>query len=401
MRKKDFPFFKNNPKLSYLDNAATTQKPLAVIDAERNYYLRSNANIKRGSYDLAERATAAYEGARSCVAEFLGADNDELAFFSGTTEALNAVSVMIRRRIKKGDEILLSGMEHHSNFLPWKALAEERGGKIKIIFPSSPTMEFRPEDFVNNISAKTKVIAFSGASNFTGFKWREKDIRAVALAARKAGAYSVLDGAQYIQHNQTNFKKMGVDFLAFSGHKIYAPMGTGGLLVRKEIRDELTPQKYGGEMVKSVRVGRIIYEDYPHILEAGTPNVGGAVALGAAVKYLKKIGIEKIAVEEEKLTDYLLSKIGSLKEVDYYGPKSPKERAPLLAFNIKGLHAHDVGYFLNKNKIAVRVGEHCAGPAHERLGIPASIRASLSFYNSKEEIDRLADAIEEIIAKNK
>lgn len=399
MRKKDFPFFKNNPKLSYLDSAATTQKPLAVIDAERNYYLKNNANIKRGSYDLAERATAAYEGSRSCIAEFLGADSDELAFFSGTTEALNAASTMIRRQIKKGDEILLSGMEHHSNFLPWKALAEERGAKIKIIFPTSPTSEFRPEDFTNNISAKTKVVAFSGASNFTGFKWEERNIKKIALAARKAGVYSVLDGAQYIQHNQTNFKKMGVDFLAFSGHKIYAPMGTGGLLVRKEIRDELTPPKYGGEMVKSVKIGGIIYEDYPHVIEAGTPNVGGAIALAAAVKYLKKIGLEKIAAEEARLTDYLLSKIGSLKEVDCYGPKSPENRAPLLAFNIKGLHAHDVGYFLNKKKVAVRVGEHCAGPAHERLGIPASIRASLSFYNSKEEIDRLADAVLEIITK--
>lgn len=393
MRKKDFPFFENNPGLAYLDNAATTQKPLEVINAERDYYLKNNVNIKRGSYALAEKTTAAYEAARGAIAGFLDAEAEELAFFSGTTEAINAVATMLRGRVGRGDRIIVGGTEHHSNFLPWKVLAEERGAKLEVIFPAAADLSFRPADFTAAIDRKTKIVAFAGTSNFTGFKWPEKDVRTIALAARKAGAYSVLDGAQYIQHGQISFKKLGVDFLAFSGHKIYAPMGAGGLLQRKESRDGLTPPKYGGEMVKQVRLGKIVLEDHPHILEAGTPNVGGAIALHKAIAYLQKIGVKKIAATETDLTEHLLKRLREIEGIEIYGPRSADKRAPLVAFNLKGLHAHDVGYFLNKNKIAVRVGEHCAGPAHEKLGIPASVRASLAFYNTKEEIDRLAEAL--------
>lgn len=396
--KKDFPFFKNNKGLTYLDSAATSQKPLSVINAESGFYLNHNSNIKRGSYDLAEKATDMFEISRHMVASFIGAKPSEVVFNSGSTEGLNAVAGILKNLLKPGDEIIVSGMEHHSNLLPWLELARSKNIKIKYVFPDDSDLVFVASDFLNAVTDKTRAIIFAGASNFTGNKINVAEIKKITDFAEQKDIFTVFDASQYVQHEVTDFKKLNVDFLAFSGHKVYAPMGIGVLAIKQEKHSQIAPVKFGGEMVKRVRMKDIIYEDFPYILEGGTPNVAGAVALAAATEYLKANDFKKIIKYESELLEYFLSAVKNIKGISIYGSKDIKNKIPLASLNIPGIHAHDVGYFLNQKNIAVRVGEHCVGLAHEYLCIPSSVRISLSMYNSKEDIDKLIKALGQLMS---
>lgn len=398
--KKDFPFFERNKKLIYFDNAATAQKPREVLRAIKDFYEGYNANTRRGSYRLAEKATDRFEDARKMVADFLAVEASEIAFTSGTTESINLIVNSLKNQIKKGDEIICLGTEHHSNLLPFRALAEDKGARLKLIFPKNKDLIWEIKDISDNISPKTKLIALAAASNFSGFAFSKSELKEIVRVAKEVGAVTIADGTQIVEHQKINLKEIGVDAFAFSGHKIYGPTGIGVLYVSKNLRSLIKPSKYGGEMVKSVTARNAVYEDFPWIFEAGTPNIEGAIGLAAAIKYIEKIGPVNIERIEKALTKKLLEELAEIPQVEIYGPKSYKNRAPLVSFNIIGLHPHDVGYFLDQKNIAVRTGQHCAGPAHEHLNIPASVRASLAFYNSREEITKFISIIKQLIKKS-
>ncbi len=400
--RRDFPILTKKIKgrpLIYFDNAATTQKPQKVIDALSFFYQNHNANIHRGIHALAEEATEDYENARKKVARFIGAKSEkEVIFVRNTTEALNLVAYTWGRlNIARGDEIMTTVMEHHSNFLPWRQLAFENGAVLKVLDVDEEGKLPEGHSLKNQVSRKTKLVALTQASNVLG---TINPIREISSLIHNSNLKPLLvvDGAQAIPHLPIDTAELGADLYAFSAHKMFGPLGIGILWGKEEVLESLPPFLFGGGMIKSVTLENVGFADLPDRLEAGTPAVADAVGLGAAVDYLSEIGMAEIKSYEERLTGLLLAELKRIPEVKVFGPDNTGQRVPAVSFTVGGIHPHDVAQFLNdKYGVAVRAGQHCAGPLHERLGINATVRTSLAFYNTEEEVETFIKGIKELI----
>ncbi len=389
-RKADFPLLAANPGLHYLDSAATSQKPRVVLDAMRDYYERDNANPHRGAYDLSARATERYHAARARVARFLGvADADCLIFTRGTTEALNLVATAWgTANVRSGDEIIVTGLEHHANFVPWQQLAIARGARF-LVCPLTADHHVDLAALRRLVSARTKVVAFSHVSNALG---TVNPVREIAAIAHSAGAISVCDGAQAAPHMRVDFDALGSDFYAFSGHKMCGPMGIGGLIGRRTILESMSPYQFGGDMIEFVRDDHSTWNTLPHKFEAGTPNVGDAVGLAAACEYLDAIGMDDVLAHERALVRIATERLQEIEGLRVYGPK-PAERSGVVSFTVAGIHPHDLATILDQDGVCIRAGHHCAQPLMRRLGLPATARASFYLYNDEHDVDALARAI--------
>ncbi len=392
--RKDFPILKvkvHGKPLVYLDNAATSQKPKQVINAIKDYYENYNANIHRSIHKLGEQATLAFEDAHKKVASFINAHFEEIIFTKGTTESLNLLAYSLGNELKKGDEIILTQMEHHSNLVPWQQLAKKNGIKVNYAEIDNKG-NLNLNHFEKLINKKTKIVSITHVSNVLGTINDIKKIR--NIVKEKSNAFFIVDAAQSVPHMPVDVKKIDCDFLAFSGHKMLAPTGIGVLYGKKELLEKMQPFLYGGDMIKEVTFKDTKFNDLPWKFEAGTPNIAQAIGLGIAVDYLKKTGMQKIMKHGMELADYCLKRLSQIDEVEIYGPK---ERAALVSFNIKNVHAHDTAAILDGEGIAVRAGHHCAMPLAKILKIDASVRASFYLYNTKEEIDKLIDGIHKVI----
>ncbi len=392
--RRDFPILErmvHGRPLVYLDNAATTQKPGAVLAAEADVYRRYNANVHRAIHTLGEEATAAFEGARARVASFIGAaDPRGVIFVRNATEALNLVALAWGRpRLAAGDEILLTPMEHHSNLVPWQMLASHTGARLRFI-PLTAQGELDLEAMTGQglLGQRTRIVAFTQASNVLG---TITPARQICQLARNVGAVSVVDAAQSVPHLRVDVADLGCDFLAFSGHKMYGPLGIGVLWGRPELLRETEPILGGGEMILRVELERSTWNEIPHRFEAGTPNVAGAVGLAAACAYLDGLGRERVAQHEAELTRRALNGLAEIPGVTVWGPPPP--RGPLAAFSVEDIHPHDLAQYLDQEGIAVRAGHHCAQPLMRHLGVAATARASWGVYNSAAEVDALCAGI--------
>ena len=393
--RKQFPILHQNingKPLIYLDNAATSQKPLAVIDAIDDYYERYNSNIHRGAHHLAQLATEAYENARKTVAQHINAEDREINFVRGTTEAVNLVaSTYGRKFVAAGDEIIISGLEHHSNIVPWQMLCEEKGAVLKVI-PVNEAGEIDFDAYLKLLSAKTKIVSIAYISNALG---TINPVKQVIAAAHKAGAVVFIDGAQALPHKKVDVKELDCDFLGFSGHKVFASTGIGILYGKAALLEQMPPYMGGGEMIKTVTFEKTTYNELPYKFEAGTPHIEGGIALGAAIGYINSIGLERIESYEHQLLEYGTQKLLEIDELRIVGTAANK--SSVLSFLIKGIHPYDLGVLLNQQGIAVRTGHHCCQPLMDRFGIEGTCRASLAFYNTHSEIDALAKAIKKAV----
>ncbi|MCS7136495.1 MAG: cysteine desulfurase [Nitrososphaerota archaeon] len=395
--RKDFPILKRLVKgkpFVYLDSAATTQKPVQVIEAIKNYYETLNANVHRGIYSIAEEATVAYEKAREKVARFINARSPrEIIFTKNTTEAINLVMYSWgQSNVREGDVLLTTEMEHHSNLLPWQILSKSKRASLKLIgFDEEGFLKIEELDKYKNESVK--LFAFTFASNVLG---TINPVRELVKHAKDMGAITVVDAAQAVPHMPVDVQQLDCDFMAFSGHKMLGPMGIGVLYGKEELLEEMEPFMVGGEMVKSVDPISSEWDEIPWKFEAGTPNVEGAIGLAAAVDYLQQIGMHIVRRHEVKLTEYALDVLVCIDGITYYGPRSPEKRCGIVSFNLKGVHPHDVAMFLDNEGIAIRAGHHCAMLLHSKLGIIASARASFYIYNIPSEIDLLTSSLEKI-----
>lgn len=394
--KADFPIFAKYKDLIYLDNAATSQKPQAVIDRISKFYSHENANVHRGIYQLSEQASEAYDLARKKVADFVGAKSSkEIIFTKGTTDSLNLVAQSFAlENLKTGDEILLADFEHHSNFLPWKDISKKLGLVIKVL-NSDQNGYISQQEWQNKLSKKTKLVTIAHASNVLG---TINDVKKIAKMVHSVGALISVDGAQAVPHIPVNVQDMNCDFYAFSGHKMLGPMGMGVLYVKEQILAQMSPQKFGGGMIESVSLDKTVYASYPEKFEAGTPDVAGAVGLATAIDYLSKIGLENIREHEIELNDFLLKELAKIDKVKILGEAPATKRTGLVSFYIDGIHAHDLGDFLAKRNIALRTGFHCAMPLHQSRGCGATLRASYYLYNTKADLQTLLVNLKEAIA---
>ncbi|GHT22216.1 cysteine desulfurase [Bacteroidia bacterium] len=389
----DFPILSQRvygKPLVYMDNGATTQKPQAVLDTLVRMYSEQNANIHRGVHFLSEQATEAYESARRTVCDYLNAPlSQEIIFTSGVTAAINLVAFSYGERyIKSGDEIIVSQMEHHSNIVPWQMMCKRKGAVLKII-PISDSGELLMDEYQKLLSPKTRLVAVAHVSNTLGTVNPVKDI---IRLAHEAGAHVLLDGAQSVQHILIDVQEMGCDFFAFSGHKLYGPTGIGVLYGRKELLDELPPWQGGGDMVDCVRFERTTYNELPFKFEAGTANYIDAVGLESAIRYIHSLGLDYIAARERDLTQYALSALQEIGDIRIYG--MAKDRIGTFSFLLNGIHPYDTGMILDKMGIAVRTGTHCTQPLMQRFGIEGTVRASLCFYNTREEVAQLCEGLQ-------
>jgi cysteine desulfurase / selenocysteine lyase len=392
--RKDFPILSREVRpgvpLVYLDSTATSQKPSQVIDAVGNFYRLSNANIHRGIHTLAEEATEKYELARITIAKFLNVGSPrQIIFTRNTTEAINLVAhAWGRANLKSGDVIILTEMEHHSNLVPWYMLAEERRLQLEFI-PVTPDGLLDLDEYQRLLSLQPKMVAFTHISNVLGTINPAKEI---INLAHGAGAITVLDAAQSVPHFNVDVQDLDVDFLAFSGHKMCGPTGIGVLYGRKSILEEIPPFLGGGDMIKRVRLGSFVPNEIPHKFEAGTPAIGEAIGLSAAVMYLRNIGMEAIIAHEKEIINYALERLEEIPGISIFGPAAD-HKSGVASFILQGVHAHDVAQVLDQDGIAVRAGHHCAMPLHEKFQIPATVRASFYLYNTLDEVNRLVDAI--------
>jgi cysteine desulfurase/selenocysteine lyase len=390
--REDFPILKetvNGKPLVYLDNAATTQKPLAVIEAITDYYMHYNANVHRAIHHLGERATSAFESARKTVARFISAPSErQIIFTRGTTEAINLVATGWGRKfINRGDEIILSEMEHHSNLIPWQILTKEVGAKLRFIpFKDDGTIDFPV--FSTLLNSQTKLVAITHMSNVFG---TINPVIRIVRMAHDRGIPVLFDGAQSAPHLPVNVAHLNCDFFAFSGHKMLGPAGIGVLYAKSQILENMNPYQGGGEMINSVWFEEATWNEIPHKFEAGTPNIAGAISLAAAIEYLEKIGMINITLYEQELTTYALDKMGRIPGIKIYG--AAPERGGVISFNLADIHPHDLSQFLDQQGIAVRAGHHCAQPVMRKLNIAATTRVSFYFYNTKEEIDYLVEQL--------
>lgn len=394
----DFPLLTGKyAEYAYLDSAATSQKPRVVIDAEREFYEEYNANPLRGLYELSVEATDRYEEAREAVRRFLHASSaEEIIFTRNCTESLNLVAyAYAMNTLREGEEILVTILEHHSNFLPWLNVAKRQGGRVNFLECDESGL-ITEEAFRSALTPQTKIVAMTQVSNVIG---RENDIALFARIAHENGAIFVADGAQSVPHLPVDVKALDVDFLAFSGHKMLGPMGIGALYGKKELLDKMDPFLYGGEMIETVTRTGATYAELPHKFEAGTVNAAGAHGLAKAIEYIEKIGFDVIREREDYLTEYAYEKLKANPYVTILGSKNPAEHHGILTFSLEGVHPHDIAAILDAEKICIRAGHHCAQPLLKFLRQPSTARASLAFYNTAEEIDRLADALETMRGK--
>ncbi|MFP4528625.1 MAG: SufS family cysteine desulfurase [Candidatus Kapaibacterium sp.] len=394
--RSDFPVLSRKIRgnsLVYLDNAATTQKPRQVIDKINRYYSEINSNIHRGVHTLSQQATNEYEAARNIIKEFINADNEkEIVFTRGATESINLVASSYGRKyLKPGDEVLITYMEHHSNIVPWQILAEQTGVKLRVV-PINDDGEIIMDEFRNMLSDKTKLVSVVHVSNSLG---TINPIEEIIELAHKAGAHVLIDAAQSVQHLPVDVKKLGCDFLALSGHKIYGPTGIGVLYGRQELLHAMPPYQGGGDMISTVTFEKTLYNDLPYKFEAGTPNIAGAIGLGEAIKFINKIGINNIYEYEHALLDYATQKLSEIDELTIIGTASKKSSA--ISFVLDNVHPHDVGTLADTDGVAIRTGHHCTEPVMKRFGVPATSRASFSFYNTRDDVDQLAETIKNII----
>lgn len=381
----------NDEPLVYLDNAATTQKPKAVLDKLTYYYEHDNANVHRGVHTLAERATKEYEEAREKVRAFINAkETAETLFTRGTTTSLNWVAKSYGDlAVKAGDEIVISYMEHHSNIIPWQQLAERKGATLKYIEITADGF-LDMESAKKQITDKTKIVSIAHVSNVLGVI---NPIAELAKLAHSHGAVLVVDGAQAVPHMPVDVQAIDADFYAFSGHKMCGPTGIGVLYGKRELLDQMEPVEFGGEMIDFVNLHDSTWKELPWKFEAGTPNIAGAIALGAAIDFLTEIGLEEIHQHEAELVAYVLPKLLAIEGLTVYGPQDPAHHTGVLAFNLDGLHPHDTATALDMEGVAVRAGHHCAQPLLKYLDVPATARASFYLYNTKADADRLIEAI--------
>ena len=379
----------NDEPLVYLDNAATTQKPQVVLDTLMAYYHEDNANVHRGVHTLAERATAAYEASREKFRQFINAKSTkEVLFTRGTTTGLNWVGRFAEQVLEPGDEVVISIMEHHSNIIPWQEACKKAGAKLVYAYLKDGQLDM--EDLANKITEKTKFVSLAQVSNVLGCI---NPVKEIAKLAHQVGAYMVVDGAQSAPHMATDVQDLDCDFFTLSGHKMLGPTGIGVLYGKEEILNQMNPIEFGGEMIDFVYEQEATWKELPWKFEAGTPNIAGAIALGAAVDYLSALGMENIHAYEQELVDYVLPKLQAIDGLTVYGPEDPSQHAGVIAFNIDGLHPHDVATALDYEGVAVRAGHHCAQPLINHLGISSAARASFYIYNTKEDCDKFVEAI--------
>jgi cysteine desulfurase/selenocysteine lyase len=399
--RKDFPILSErvhgNKQLIFLDNAATTQKPNAVIDATSHFYQHDNSNIHRAAHELAKRSTEAFEGARDKVARFLGArSSKEIVFTRGTTEAINLVANTFGRRfIGQGDEIILSQLEHHANIVPWQMLARQTGAIIKVI-PINDRGELIMDEFIRLIGPRTKLVSVAHVSNSLGTINPVEEIIAIAHAH---GVHVLVDGAQSTPHLPVNVQVLDADFLVFSGHKVFGPTGIGALYAKSHLLEVLPPWQGGGHMIRDVTFERTVFQDAPEKFEAGTPDIAGAVGLGAAVDYLVGLGIPNVAAYEHSLLEYATPRIAAVPGLRPLGTAAHK--ASVLSFVIPGIANETIASHLDQLGIAVRAGHHCALPAIRHFGLESSVRPSLAFYNTKDEVDALVSALHDLVGRHR
>ncbi len=394
--KADFPILNQLPvdgrkPLVYLDSAASSQKPQSVIDAVDHFYAEANANIHRGVYQLSERATGLYEQARHIVADFINAaDAREVIFTRNTTEAINLVAqAWGRANLKPGDIILVTEMEHHSNLVPWQLIAEQTGARIKAI-PLTDDHTLDIDAYHTLLAGQPKVVAVTHVSNSLG---TINDVAAIARDAHTVGATVVIDAAQSAPHLPIDVLAIDADFLAFSGHKMLGPLGSGALYGKLALLEAMPPYMGGGGMIRKVTIERSTYADVPARFEAGTPAVADAVGLGAAVEYLQKIGPDAIQAHEKELVGYALERLREIAGLTTYGPSDLRQHSGVISFSMEGIHPHDVAALLDEENVAVRAGHHCTQPLMDRLGVGATTRASFYLYNTREDVDRLIEAL--------
>lgn len=390
--RKDFPILSTEvyeKPLIYFDNGATSQKPESVLKAIDNYYRSKNANVHRGAHYLSQVATEAFEAAREKVRSFINAEFlESIIFTKGTTDSINLVAQSYgRKTLQKGDEVLITGMEHHSNIVPWQMICEEKGASLKII-PVLEDGSIDINDYYDRVSSKTKIIALSHISNTLG---TINPIKEMITYARSKGIITLIDGAQALPHIEVDLRDLDCDFYAFSGHKMFAPTGIGVLYGKKEILESMPPYQGGGEMIKEVHFEGSTYADLPYKFEAGTPNIEGAIGLGAAIDYLLKMDREALLLHEQELLSYATRALKEIPGMKIYG--ETKNKASVISFLVDGVHPFDIGSLLDKMGIAVRTGHHCTQPLMDRFCIPGTVRASFTFYNSKEEIDHFIKAL--------
>ncbi|MGH7387487.1 MAG: SufS family cysteine desulfurase [Candidatus Methylomirabilales bacterium] len=394
--RQDFPLLGEKVRgkpLVYLDNAATSQKPHVVIDTIRQFLSTYNSNVHRGVHQLSERATEAYEQARTRVQGFINAaESREIIFVRGTTEAINLVAQSYgRTHIGTGDEIVISAMEHHSNIVPWQILCEQTGAVLRVV-PINDDGEMLLEEYVTLLTPRTRLVAVAHVSNALG---TINPVREIIRLARRQGVPVLVDGAQAVPHLKVDVRELDCDFYAFSGHKVFGPTGIGVLYGRARLLEAMPPYQGGGDMIKSVTFAKTVYNDLPYKFEAGTPHIGGVIGLGAALDYLNGIGLDRVTAYEHELLAHATKALSAIPGVRIIG--TAKEKASVVSFVVDGVHAHDIGTVLDHEGIAIRAGHHCAMPVMQRFGVPATARASLAFYNTREEVDALVRGIHKVI----
>jgi len=390
--KKDFPIFEKHPNLVYLDSSATSQKPKQVIQTLTNFYESENANIQRGIYNLSEQATKKYNESRETIANFINADLKEIIFTRNTTESINFLSNTIKSLIKEGkDEILLTEMEHHSNLVPWQQFANKHNFKLKFI-PITETYELDYEKAKELINEKTALLAITHTSNVFG---TINDIKQLIDLAKQHQVLTIIDAAQSAPHLKIDVRDLDCDFLAFSSHKTYGPLGVGVLYGKQELLEKLPPFLFGGGMIQTVSYEESSFAELPEKFEAGTPNIGPTIAFAQAINYIEKLGFENIQEYEKELTSYALEKLNQLDNITIYHPKN-ETSAPVISFNLTGIHPHDIASILNDQNIAIRAGHHCCMPLMKKLGISGTCRASFSIYNTKEDVDKLVEGLKKV-----
>jgi cysteine desulfurase/selenocysteine lyase len=393
--RSDFPTLSqevHKKPLVYFDNGATTQKPQVVIDRVNNYYQNENSNVHRGVHHLSQLATAAHENARVTVQKFIGAAKaHEVIFTKGTTESINLVAHSLGKKyIQEGDEILISTMEHHANIVPWQMVCEEKGATLKVI-PITDDGEIELDVYQSMLNERTKIVSFTHISNALG---SIQDAKEMVRMAHEVGAKVLVDGAQAVSHLAVDVQDLDCDFYVFSGHKIFAPMGVGVVYGKEKWLEEMPPYQTGGEMIKIVTFEKTTFNDLPHKFESGTPNVGGILGLEAAIQYVNQLGLDKIAAYEHELLEYATEHMQAIEGLKIYG--NAKQKASLISFVLEDIHHFDAGTIIDHMGIALRTGHHCTQPLMQRFDISGTIRPAFSFYNTKEEIDLLIKAINQV-----
>ena len=393
--RREFPILRrrvHDRPLVYLDNAATTQRPLCVVEEMARYSFRNNANVHRGVHELSQVATKQYESVRDQARDLLGAKHrEEIVFVRGTTDAINLVAHSFgRANLRAGDEVLITHLEHHSNIVPWQMVCEDTGARL-VVAPIDDRGEVVLEEFERLLGPRTKIAAFAHISNALG---TINPVKTMAALARARGAVVLVDGAQAAAHGRIDVQEIGCDFYTISAHKMYGPMGIGALYGRRDLLESMPPYQGGGDMIKMVSFERTIYNNLPHKFEAGTPNVDGVVGFGRAIRFLIETGIDQIAAHEHDLLIYATHVIGQRNGIRIVG--QAREKASILSFLVDGVHPHDIGTILDGEGIAIRAGHHCAQPVMDRFGVPATVRASFAVYNTREEIDALARGLDKV-----